>query len=207
MFDINKYIESGVIEEYYLDILSGEDIHQLMDLQSQYPEIKAYMHEVAISNTNFFKTIQKEAPIESLLFVKNIIKENKLWTNAQLDHKTKLLPQFITISKHTPAEKIEAVVKNLQPSADYDNIFPTVLYADDQRELVLVWVKKFVPLEEHPALDESFLILEGTADCYVDDEVFHMSSGDFMRIPPESEHKVIVTSATPAKAIRCRIAI
>ena len=121
--------------------------------------------------------------------------------------RTKRLPRYINISAHSSTERIQAVVRELKPAAAYDNIYPKLLYADETRSMVLVWVKDLVPLEKHPDLDESFLVLEGTADCYIDDEVFHMVPGDFMRIPPKSSHKVIVTSKTPAKAIKCAIAI
>jgi len=207
MIDINEYIESGVIEEYYLGILSEDNIDQLMELKTQYPELRAYMDNVAEANTMFFTSIQMEPPANSLLLVKAAIHDNRLWTNTQLDSETKLLPQFIKISKHTLIEKVEAVIKELKPPADYNNIFPTLLYADEKRQLILVWVKKNIPMEKHPELDESFFILEGTADCYIDDEVFQMVKGDFMSIPPKSKHEVLITSKTPAKAILCRVAI
>lgn len=207
MIDIKKYIESGVIEEYYLGILSDDKVSQLMQLSAQHREVKVYMEAAAIANTMFFTTIQKKPPLNCLPAIQAGIQNNKLWAQAQLDNETKLLTHFIDISRHTSVEKIEAVIIELKPTAAYDNIFPTLLYGDEKRELVLVWVKDFVPLEEHPELDESFLVLQGTADCYIDEEVFHMVKGDFMRIPPECEHKVMVTSKTPAKAIRCRIAI
>jgi Mannose-6-phosphate isomerase len=207
MIDINKYMESGAIEEYYLGILNDDGINQLMELREKYPEVKAYMEEIAKTNTMFFTSIQKEPPLSCLLTVQTAIKNSKLWLETQLNSKTKLLPDFINISRHTSVEKVEAVIKQLKPTENYDNIFLLPLYTDEKRELVIVWVKDFVPLEEHSDLDESFLILEGTVDCYIDDEVFHMIEGDFMRIPPGSKHKVVITSKIPAKAVQSRIAI
>jgi len=207
MTDIKKYIESGVIEEYYLGILSVDKAAELIRMSEQHPEVKDYMKQTAKSNSKFFSTIKKKPPLNSLHVIKTVIQDNKLWAETQLDNKTKLSPHFINISIHTPIEKVEAVIKELRPPNKYDNIFPTRLYADEQRELLVVWVKKGIPLEKHPKLDERFLILEGTVDCYINDTVFHMNKGDFMRIPPESKHQVIVTSKTPAKAILCRTAI
>ena len=207
MIDINKYLESGTIEEYYLGILNDDQINQLMELRDQHPAVKAYMEEVAKANAMFFETIQEAPPANTLSAIKSIIKDDESWEKAELDSETKRLPRYINISKHSSTEKIQAVVRELKPAASYDNIYPKLLYADETRSMVLVWVKDLVPLEKHPHLDESFLVLEGTADCYIDDEVFHMVPGDFMRIPPKSKHKVIVTSKTPAKAIKCAIAI
>ncbi len=53
---------------------------------------------------------------------------------------------------------------------------------------------------------EKFLILEGTCDITIEDEVYSLKAGDFLSIPLYNKHDVKVTSLNPCKAILQRIA-
>ena len=124
-----------------------------------------------------------------------------------MDSKTQMLSTFFEISRHTNLSKLEQLLQGIQPPNDFDNIYAKPLYVADGREMILVWAKDNVPEEVHHDVDECFLILEGTVKCYVEEEVFEMKRGDFMRIPLDQSHEVVVTSDKPAKAIRSRVAL
>ena len=128
MIDINKFLESGTIEEYYLGILNEDQTNQLIKLRDQHPAVKAYMEEVAKANAMFFETIQEAPPANTLSAIKSIIKDDESWEKVELDSETKRLPRYINISKHSSTEKIQAVVRELKPAASYDNIYPKLLY-------------------------------------------------------------------------------
>lgn len=53
---------------------------------------------------------------------------------------------------------------------------------------------------------EKFLILEGTCDITIEDEVYSLKAGDFLSIPLYKKHDVRITSLNPCKAILQRLA-
>ncbi|MBI3519835.1 MAG: cupin domain-containing protein [Bacteroidetes bacterium] len=70
----------------------------------------------------------------------------------------------------------------------------------------IAWIKKMTPFEIHHNELERFLILEGTCDITIGEEVHHMSAGDFIAIPLYIGHSLIVTSDIPCKVILQRVA-
>ncbi len=204
MTDVKTYLESGIIEQYCLGLASPGEANQLMEFCQKYPEVASALQETEELLKVYISSFQKPFSRSFKEKINQQISENEVWQNAQLIGEEKQLQQYISISRTTDIEKVQAVIKDIQPPTEYDNIAAHSLYAKDGLELTLVWVKEIVPMEEHPHLDESFLVLEGTADCSIDGQIFYMKAGDFMRIPPESHHEVVITSSTPAKAIQSR---
>ncbi|RYZ82068.1 MAG: cupin domain-containing protein, partial [Moraxellaceae bacterium] len=72
---------------------------------------------------------------------------------------------------------------------------------------VLIWARNFTPQEKHHNELESFYILEGTCEVKIENETHKLSPGDFITIPLHKDHKVVVTSLIPCKAILQRIAV
>lgn len=204
MTDVETYLESGIIEQYCLGLVSPEEAVHLMELCQKHPEVELHLQKTAEATKLYLSTFQKPVPTNLREKIKQQILENEAWQKAQLVGDAMQLQQYISISRTTDIAKVQAAIKELQPPTEYDNVAAHSLYAKDGFELTLVWVKEIVPMEEHPHLDESFLVLEGTADCYIDGQVFHMRAGDFMKIPPESHHEVLITSSNRAKAIMSR---
>ena len=60
--------------------------------------------------------------------------------------------------------------------------------------------------EIHTKEYERFLIIEGTCDIKIGDDVFHLKAGDYKEIPLFIEHSLIVTSDIPCKVILQRVA-
>jgi len=204
VIDVKTYIESGIIEQYCLGLASPAEALQLMELCQKYPAITSYLQKTKEATKLYLSTFQKPTFSRSKEIIKQQILENEAWGNAKLVGEEKQLQQYISISRSTDIAKVQAAINALQSPLEYDNVAAHSLYAKDGHELTLVWVKEIVPMEEHPHLDEIFLVLEGTAECSIDGEIFYMKPGDYMRIPPESHHEVIITSSTPAKAIQSR---
>ena len=205
MIDIKKYLQSGKIEAYCLGLSEPGEVDQLMELCENYSEVKEYLENAKKSALIYLKSFEKKTPKNSLDIIQETISENEQWKNASLSEKEKQVEKFINISRFTNIDLVNQLIKDLHAPKDYDNIYIKNLYAKNGKELNLIWAKKIVPLEEHHDVQESFLVLEGCADCYIDEEIFHMEKGDYMLIPRFSKHKVIITSSTPVKAIQSRV--
>jgi len=89
---------------------------------------------------------------------------------------------------------------------EFDGIHMEPLYKDSRIELNLVWVKDMVPEEVHQDVMESFLLLEGSCSCTIEQKdgntrTVHMKPGDFLALELGERHDIRVTSPFPAKAI------
>lgn len=208
MFNLKAYLDSGIIEQYCLGMTSAEEMVEVEKLALEYPAIAEAIKANQKGLAGFLKAFQKKANPHSRQIIKQSIAENRQWEDAHLneDHQ---LQTYLDISRYTDPVLVEALVKDIPAPAlaDYDNVYVKTLFSGEGKELGLFWVKERVPAEEHPEIEECFILLEGTADCYIDNQVFKMTKGDFMRIPPSSHHRVIVTSPQPARAIRARSTI
>jgi mannose-6-phosphate isomerase-like protein (cupin superfamily) len=203
MNNITSYIASGKIEEYCLGLSSPEEVIELESMCSRYSEIREYLSECQSAFEHYLLSLQVPLSEKMKTSITDHISVNEQFRKTKLTPEGKL-SDFVDISKNIPIELYLEKLKQLKPPSEYENIHAVNIYNDGKQELNLVWVKQGVPLEYHPELDESFLILTGTADCYIDGEVTSMMPGDYMLIPTESAHEVKVTSSVPAMAIRYR---
>jgi mannose-6-phosphate isomerase-like protein (cupin superfamily) len=89
---------------------------------------------------------------------------------------------------------------------DFDEVYAKILNSDDQGMTAIAWIKSMAPQEVHDHEYEKFLILEGTCSIHIEDEVFALVPGDYLAIPLQKKHHVLVTSAIPCKVILQRIA-
>lgn len=206
MIDIRAYIKSGIVESYCLGLASPEEVERMFELCKQFPELQQHLTQNELALEAYVKSLEREIPPA----VKSTIEKNILNTiraeSIELNSEG-MFSNFIDISISTNLDKIETLIKDMHPPVGFENVYIKTLYAQEGKELNLVWVKDLVPMEEHPHLDESFLVLEGTANCNIDGVITKMKRGDFMRIPPESHHEVVITSTFRAKAIQSRITI
>lgn len=200
-----EFLISGVVEDYCLGTASPEDVVKLMELCARCPEAKAYLKKNEKGMESFIGGFSKKPSERSKSIIRNHILDNLKLEKTKLIGTDQMLPEFIGISRHSKIEHWDALLNGIEPPAEFDNIFVKPLFDSPKRKLTLVWAKDLVPDEVHDDMNESFLLLEGTVDCYINDEVFSMVRGDFMDIPLHSVHKVVVTSSTTGKAIRSEV--
>jgi len=70
----------------------------------------------------------------------------------------------------------------------------------------IVWIKHMAPQEVHHDEFEKFLIVEGSCDLTIGQEVHHLVAGNYLAIPLHINHSLIITSSIPCKVILQRIA-
>lgn len=77
----------------------------------------------------------------------------------------------------------------------------------DDRQTALVWLEHEEPTEIHTDCVERFLIVEGTCDVTIGQDIHSLIPGNVLTIPMFIEHSVRVTSAIPCKAILQRVLV
>ena len=87
-----------------------------------------------------------------------------------------------------------------------DDLFAKIIGYSAGAITAIVWIKKYAPQEVHDKEYERFLIVEGTCNIVVGDEVNQLVPGDYFAIPLFENHFVEVTSSIPCKVILQRVA-
>ena len=91
-------------------------------------------------------------------------------------------------------------------SSDTDDIFAKIIGYTPEATTAIVWLKDYTPHEVHDNEYEKFLIIEGTCNIIVEDQVTQLKAGDYFAIPLHKNHLVKVTSSIACKVILQRVA-
>jgi mannose-6-phosphate isomerase-like protein (cupin superfamily) len=89
---------------------------------------------------------------------------------------------------------------------DGEDLYAKIIGFTPETITAIAWIKDYSPHEVHDHEYEKFLIVEGTCNIIVDDEVNELVPGDYFAIPLHKTHMVKVTSAIPCKVILQRVA-
>lgn len=87
------------------------------------------------------------------------------------------------------------------PADAYDNVHVEKIYSDSAATSFIIHIKKEVVLHKHAEHTEQVYILEGTGKMRLGDEWILIKPGDYIVIPKNTPHAVIVTSETPLKVL------
>jgi mannose-6-phosphate isomerase-like protein (cupin superfamily) len=92
-------------------------------------------------------------------------------------------------------------LNKLVPEKGYDNIHVYKLDTDKNKSAVIIWIKKGVKAHKHEYHSETLVVLEGTAEMKVGDNSHMIKAGDYINVPENTVHSVLVTSEIPLKVI------
>ncbi|MEZ4887736.1 MAG: cupin domain-containing protein [Chitinophagales bacterium] len=204
--NIEEYILSGILEQYCLGLTSEAENKELQTLCLKHKKLQKELDSVQQTLGNYANN--------HAMLPKSQLKNNILYAIDELD--------FVEQPIKQPNEKINLqnpplihqnsnhqqwlkAVQDLQPVAIQEGfpVFP--IRIDEKVQMVVVWIDKGVPDEQHEMESESFLILEGSCVCQVGKASHPLKAGDFLGIPTYTNHSLKVTSATPVKLIVQRV--
>ena len=194
--DIQAYIESGVLEEYCLGLLSEEDEAYLIQMSVLYPEIKTELTaiEFAMENLAGLTAIEPNPGIKQYILA-------ALGFN---DADTIDLQNLPVISHSAnPAPWLKALAHFIPEEATEDFILH-VIREDKIAQQMLVIIKNDVPEEEHGGFFESLFILEGRCECTIGDKFYALGAGDFIEIPLNIAHDIKLTTPVVTAILQYR---
>ncbi len=198
MLNIDKYIESGVIEAYCLGTLSDAETVSFLRYCKEYSAVQAALDEAEAALEMFavHYSVTPSPTIKAKLFsvFDNLDQEKNIDLQAP--------PQ---ISQYADPQLWKAALTEIHAPDEYEGLHLHPLWEAGNVIMLVAFLKDVLPNETHDDMKESFMILEGTCICYVGDEVIYLTPGDYLEIPLHVEHNIVVTSKTPVKAILQRI--
>lgn len=92
-------------------------------------------------------------------------------------------------------------LKSVKPDKEYENIFVKAYASDEFQSSYIIWVKNGVRLHKHNHHTENLYVIEGKGELTVDDEIFVIKKGDYINIPKNTPHGLIVLSSKPMKVL------
>jgi mannose-6-phosphate isomerase-like protein (cupin superfamily) len=189
--------DSGLLELYVLGVASEEERRQVEELAAKNPsvakeldEISRAMEEYATAHAVTPPATARPMMLATIDYMERL-KKGEIPSSPPLLHKNS-----------TPADYKEWIDReDLQEPDEMDEIFLKIIGYSPEVSTAIVWIKNMSPEEVHHDQHESFLILEGTCDITIDDEVHSLQKGDVLTIPLHANHFVKVTSPYPCKVI------
>lgn len=196
--NIREYIESGVLEQYCLGVLPGENMQEVDLLCDRYPELAAERRSIeqALLRRAEELAVPPPAPLQDQIWhlLNNLNKEKQF-----------NLSDLPLINRFSDYKNWLRIVQPLLPPKQEEDRILTVLQQTDKLVQMLVLSKTDFRNEVHVHEYESFIILEGECECTIGDHVFRLGPGGFTEIPLYTDHDVRII--TPVTAILQRIAV
>lgn len=201
MMTSKEFIDSGIIEQYVLGIASPAECEEVEKMAAVDPDVRREMGKISqtLEEYAILHAIEPNPIIKPLLMA--IVDYSERIENGEALSVPPLLHQH-----STPEDYATWLNRQDMSASGADDVSAKIISFTPAVTTAIVWIKKYAPQEVHDKEYERFLIIEGTCDITVEDEVNHLVAGDYFEIPLHKKHVVQVTSSTPCKVILQRVA-
>ena len=202
MKNLKLFIDSGILEFYVLGNTSPQENIEIQEMRDYYPEIDIEINAISEA-LQIYATANAVPPnpiIKTLLLA--TIDFTERLKNGEQPAFPPELKKGALISDY--AEWINRT--DMVSPVTLDGVYAKIIGYTPQALTAIVWIKDMAPQEVHDHEYEKFLILEGTCNITVGDDVYNLVPGDYFAVPLHKDHYVKVTSLIPCKAILQRIA-
>jgi mannose-6-phosphate isomerase-like protein (cupin superfamily) len=200
MFNVQEYIESGVLQDYCLGLLSQEEQHLVENNCRKYPVLQDELEACRQAMNQYAGAFSKKPPEHLKSSIWQVLENIGLEERGDLN-------QLPFLNKYSSSQQWLKIVKPLLPEALDDDMFVKVIRDDEETMQTVIWSRVDYPDEVHDDLQECFMVLEGECECHVGDEIIHVGPGGFFEIPLHVHHDVkILTPYVLAVVQRKKIA-
>ena len=181
--NVKTYIESGIIEQYCLGLLSADEALAVENLAAQFPAIVTEIDETRRALDSYLETnsVQPRADLKAQIqgVLANISREESLHIN-----------QLPIITAYSDYRRWATVLAEVQPLGKLLGIRYTVVRNDEIALISKLWLQtELIETEHHNhEFRESFLVLEGNCECNFGGQTFHLSAGSYIEIPENTPH-------------------
>ena len=183
--DIQKYIDSGSLEQYCFELDNTLLANEIVALRLDHPEVGWELGEIELTIESFAES----HAIKPKAYLKNRIMAALNFAENRID-----LDNLPPTAKYSNYESWLKAVEHLIPSEPFEDFFAHVLRQNEKIAQTLVITKQNVSDEVHADVSESFFILKGTCTCTVGKEIFILNEGDYLDIPLHTNHDIRIDS-------------
>ncbi|MBC7915533.1 MAG: cupin domain-containing protein [Pyrinomonadaceae bacterium] len=200
--NIRDHIESGILELYVLGQTTPDETILIQKLAASDESIRNEILEIELSLEKYAQAhaVEPDAIIKPFLLA--MLDYMDRMQNGEKASTPPLLHAGSNINDYLEwLNRADMVIAD-----DFNDVYAKIINYTPEIVTAIVWIKEMAPQEVHEDQFERFLIIEGTCDIVIDDEVHQLVPGDFLTIPLHKAHHVKVTSTIPCKAILQRVA-
>ena len=108
---------------------------------------------------------------------------------------------LILIPFYFKSQEIIASINEIYPDKEFENIHVKKISSDSSSSTFAIWIKQKVKLHKHVYHTENVLIDEGFGEFQLNDSIYKVTAGDWIVIPKNTWHGVIVNSKSTMKVI------
>ena len=99
------------------------------------------------------------------------------------------------------SQGIVSTINEMHPEKEFENIHIKRIYSDSSSSTFAIWIKQKVKLHKHVYHTENILIDKGFGEFQINDSIYKVVAGDWIVIPKNTWHGVIVNSKSTMKVI------
>ena len=99
------------------------------------------------------------------------------------------------------SQDIISSIDQILPEKDFENIHVKKIFNDSSSSTFAIWIKQKVKLHKHVYHTENVLIDKGFGEFQINDSIYKVVAGDWIVIPKNTWHGVIVNSKSTMKVI------
>ena len=99
------------------------------------------------------------------------------------------------------SQDIVSSINEIYPEKEFENIHIKRIYSDSSSSTFAIWIKQKVKLHKHVYHTENILIDKGFGEFQINDSIYKVVAGDWIVIPKNTWHGVIVNSKSTMKVI------
>lgn len=202
MSEVEKLIESGILEMYVLGNTTPEETAQVEALCKEYSEIRDEINAISIALEQYAAAHAVEPDPMIRPFLMATIDYTERMQAGEAPSFPPMLHKGSKIDDYAQWLNRE----DLQLDQPLIDIHACIIGYTPQAITAIIWLKDGAPPETHTNEQEKFLIVEGTCDIIIDNKVHKLQPGDMLEIPLFLSHEVRVTSRHPCKIILQRAA-
>ena len=107
---------------------------------------------------------------------------------------------FLTIASFSYGQNFKHL-EELQADSLYENVCVKKIDSDSLVSNFVIWIKKDVKAHKHLVHSETIIVLDGTGTMMLGDKKIEIKKGDYIFVPRNTVHSVLVTSKDPLKVI------
>ena len=99
------------------------------------------------------------------------------------------------------SQDIVSSIDQILPYKEFENIHVKKISSDSSSSTFAIWIKQKVKLHKHVYHTENVLIDKGFGEFQINDSIYKVAAGDWIVIPKNTWHGVVVNSKSTMKVI------
>ena len=99
------------------------------------------------------------------------------------------------------SQDIVSSIDQILPDIEFENIHVKKISSDSSSSTFAIWIKQKVKLHKHVYHTENVLIDKGFGEFQINDSIYKVAAGDWIVIPKNTWHGVVVNSKSTMKVI------